>query len=69
LGEGTPYSFVLVDIKLIVFLEQMDKLYVLSDLILCMSKGAEAFILAFVNIVGIKLAKFCFVSIGMIQLL
>lgn len=47
----------------------MNKLDIFNDLILCMCKRAETFIITFFNVIWIKLTKLCFISIWMIQLL
>jgi hypothetical protein len=66
LSEGTPNSFVLLDIEFIVFWLEMNQLY--HNLVLCMSERAEFFILTILNIVGIRLAKLTFVSTWVIKL-
>ncbi len=68
LSKWAPYSFILVKIKLCGFFKQMNELNVFDYFIFSMGKWAETFVVTFFNIFGIKLAKFSFISIGMIQL-
>lgn len=69
LRKWTPNSLVLIDVKIIVFLKQMNQFDVLNDLILSMGKWAKAFVITILDIIGIKLTKFSFVTIWMIKLL
>lgn len=46
----------------------MNKLNVLYDLVLRMSKRAETFVVTFLDIIWIKLTKFSFIAIRMIKL-
>ncbi len=66
LGKRAPNSFILLDIEFIVFWLEMNQLY--HNLVLCMSKRAEFFILTILNIVWIRLAKLTFVSTWVIKL-
>ena len=47
----------------------MDELDIFDDLIFGMSERTKNFIIAFLDVAGVKLAKFCFISVGMVQLL
>lgn len=47
----------------------MNQLDVLNDFTLRVSKRTKTFVIAFFNIVGVKLTKFCFIAVRMVQLL
>lgn len=47
----------------------MNQIDILDDFILSMCEGAKAFIVTLINFDWIELAKFCFVSVGMVKLL
>ena len=68
MSERTPDGFELVHVKISIFLQQMKQFNVFNDLVLGMSERAKTFVVAFVDIVGVKLTEFSLVPIGMIQL-
>lgn len=69
MSERTPNGFVFVNVKIIIFFKHVDKLNILNDFILCMSKRTETFIIAFLDIIWVKLTELSFIAIWMVQLL
>ena len=69
MSKWAPNGLILVHVKVVIFLEQVNQLDVFNYLILGMGKRAKTFIVAFFDIGGVKLAKFCLIPIWMIQLL
>jgi hypothetical protein len=69
LSERAPNSLVLVDVKLVSFLLQMNQLDILFDLALCMGKRAKVPVLTFFDIFGVELAELGLVSVRVVELL
>lgn len=69
MSKRTPNSFKLVDVEVIVFLQKMNQLDVLNYLIDRVSEGTKALVVTLLNIIGVKLTKFCFITIRVVQLL
>lgn len=69
MSKRTPNSFKLVHVEVIVFLQKMNQLDVLNDLIDRMSERTKAFVVTLLNVVRVKLTKFCFITIRVVQLL
>lgn len=68
MSEWAPYSFEFINVKIVVFLLQMNQLNVFFDFILSMGKRAKIPIFTFINVFGIVFAKFGFVSIRVVEL-
>ena len=67
LGVGTPYSFELVEVEILISGLEVDDLNL--DFGLAVGKGTEFLVLALGSFVVVDLAEFTFVSGGMINLL
>ena len=68
MGEGTPYSFVFVEVKVVVLLKKMNQLNIFDDLVLGVCEGAETFVIALVDVVGVECAELGFVPVGVVEL-
>lgn len=68
MGERAPYSFVLVDIKIVIFFKKMYQFDIFDDFVLGVREGTETFVIALVDVIGIKLAELGFVAIGVVKL-
>ena len=67
--KRTPDSFVLIDVKIVIFLKKMNQFDVFDNFLLSMSERAKTFVITIFDIIGIKLTEFGFVTIGMVELL